>query len=40
MKNVYMGCETYRVSVISPRTEFHKACLLIEWKVFNIDFAK
>lgn len=26
------------ITVIRPRTEFHEASLLIEWKISNIDF--
>lgn len=31
---------TYRISIISPRSEFHETRLLIEWKIFDINFTK
>ena len=32
--------DAYRITIVRPRTEFHKTGLLVEWKVFDVNFAK
>lgn len=31
---------THQVTIVTPGTEFHVARLLIEWEIFDVDFAE